>query len=43
MNLAERRPRNVAVVTLTNKMVRTIWALRAHDRAYQEGFMSQTT
>jgi transposase len=41
VNLAERRPRNVAVVALANKMARTIWALLAHDRVYQKGFVSQ--
>lgn len=40
-NLAKRRPRNVVVVALANKMARTIWALLAHERAYQKGFVSQ--
>jgi len=40
-NLAKRRPQNVVVVALANKMARTIWALLAHDRAYQKGFVSQ--
>jgi transposase len=40
-NLAKRRPHNVVVVALANKMARTIWALLAHDRAYQKGFVSQ--
>lgn len=39
--LRRRRPLNVAVVALANKMARTIWALLAHDRAYQKGFVSQ--
>jgi len=30
--LAERRPKNVAIVALANKMARTIWALSAHQR-----------
>ena len=30
-----RRPPNVAVVALANKMARTAWALVAHGRAYQ--------
>lgn len=38
--LRRRRPLNVAVVALANKMARTIWALLAHDRAYQKGFVS---
>ena len=37
LRLAERRPVNVAVVALANKMARTTRALLAHDRAYQEG------
>ena len=41
VNLAERRPRNVAVVALANKMARTIWAVLAHERVYQKGFVSQ--
>jgi transposase len=41
LTLAERRPRNVAIVALANKMARTIWALLAHDREYQKGFVSQ--
>jgi transposase len=40
-NLAMRRPQNVVVVALANKLARTIWALLAHDRAYQKGFVSQ--
>ena len=39
--LRRRRPLNVAVVALANKMARTIWALLAHERAYQKGFVSQ--
>ena len=41
LRLAERRPANVAVVALANKMARTIWALLAHNQAYQEGFVSR--
>ena len=41
LRLAERRPLNVAVVALANKMARTIWALLAHDRTYQPNFVSQ--
>ena len=41
LRLAERRPANVAVVALANKMARTIWALLAHDRTYQERFVSR--
>lgn len=36
--LLARRPFNVAVVALANKMARTIWALLAHGRTYQSGY-----
>jgi transposase len=39
--LLKRRPKNVAVVALANKMARTIWALTAHERAYQTGYVSR--
>lgn len=39
--LRQRRPLNMAVVALANKMARTIWALLAHERTYQKGFVSQ--
>jgi transposase len=39
--LAKRRPKNVVVVAMANKMARTIWALMAHERAYQSGYVSQ--
>jgi len=32
-----RRPKNVVVVALANKMARTIWAVLAHDRRLPEG------
>lgn len=35
-----RRPRNVVVVALANKMARTIWAVLAHDRRYQRDYVS---
>jgi len=41
VRLAERRPPNVVTVALANKTARTIWALLAHDRAYQANFVSQ--
>ena len=41
LRLAERRPANVATVTLANKTARTIWALLAHDRTYQPNGVSQ--
>jgi transposase len=39
-NLQTRRPANVAVVALANKMARTAWAVLAHGSAYQKGFVS---
>lgn len=39
--LLERRPFNVAVVALANKMARTAWALAAHGRAYQDNYGAQ--
>ena len=36
--LLVRRPLNVAVVALANKMARTIWALLAHERTYEKGY-----
>ena len=39
--LLERRPFNVAVVALANKMARTAWALAAHERTYQENYGAQ--
>ena len=39
--LLERRPLNVAVVALANKMARTAWALAAHGRTYQENYGAQ--
>ncbi len=38
--LLARRPLNVAVVALANKMARTAWAIVAHDRAYQRDWKS---
>jgi len=39
--LVKRRPKNVAVVALANKMARTIWALSAHERTYQVGHVGR--
>jgi len=36
--LLVRRPMNVAVVALVNKMARTIWALLTHERTYQKDY-----
>ena len=41
--LLARRPFNVAVVALANKMARTIWALLAHACAYQPGYVAHAT
>src|SRR5687768_3846280 len=40
-----RRPKNVAIVALANKMARTIWALLAHSRSFDPnwGRTSMTT
>ncbi len=37
----KRRPKNVAVVAMANKMARTIWALTAHERVYQSRYVSR--
>jgi transposase len=37
--LVKRRPKNVAVVAMANKMARTIWALLAYERAYQSEYV----
>ena len=39
--LLQRRPLNVAVVALANKMARTAWALSAHGRTYQHNYGAQ--
>jgi len=36
--LLARRPFNTVVVALANKMARTIWAMMAHNRAYQKNY-----
>ena len=36
----KRRPQNVVIVALANKMARTIWAILAHGRPYQDGYVS---
>jgi len=40
-DLVQRRPRNVAIVALANKIARTIWALLAHQRTYKPGYAPQ--
>lgn len=38
--MRKRRPPNVVIVALANKMARTIWAVLAHGRSYQKGHVS---
>jgi transposase len=38
--IKKRRPMNVAVVAQANRMARTIWAILAHDRQYEKGYVS---
>ncbi|USX06616.1 IS110 family transposase [Paraburkholderia fungorum] len=38
--LGKRRPFNVVIVALANKIARTIWALLAHDRQYGREYVS---
>ncbi|MGO4479914.1 IS110 family transposase [Massilia sp. 2TAF26] len=38
--LSQRRPPNVVIVALANKIARTIWAVLAHNRAYDKEHVS---
>lgn len=38
--LSQRRPPNVVIVALANKIARTIWAVLAHERAYDKDHVS---
>lgn len=38
--LRKRRPMNVAVVAQANRMARTTWAILAHDRPCEKGYVS---
>lgn len=40
--LMQRRPANVAVVALANKLARTAWALVAHQRAFERQWVSRS-
>jgi transposase len=40
MGLQSRRPANVAIVALANKMARTAWAILAKGSAYQKDYVS---
>ena len=42
MRVADRRNPNIAAVALANKNARTIWALLAHGREYQPGYVSRS-
>jgi transposase len=41
--LLSRRPKNVAIVALANKMARTIWALMAHGRTFDPSWSRAAT
>ncbi|MBR8403843.1 IS110 family transposase [Burkholderia cenocepacia] len=38
--IRKRRPLNVAIVAQANRTARTIWAILAHDRPYEKGYVS---
>ena len=38
--MKKRRPSNVVIVALANKMARTIWAVLAHEQPYQKDYVS---
>lgn len=38
--ISKRRPSNVVTVALANKIARTIWAVLAHERAYDSQYIS---
>lgn len=38
--ISQRRPPNVVIVALANKIARTIWAVLAHERAYEKEHVS---
>jgi transposase len=38
--MSQRRPPNVVIVALANKMARTIWAVLAHEHAYDKDHVS---
>lgn len=37
--MCQRRPLNVVIVALANKMARMVWALIAHERQYDKGYV----
>jgi transposase len=40
VKLTNRRNKNIAAVALANKTARTVWALLAHDREFQPGYVA---
>lgn len=38
--IKERRPTDVAVVAMTSKLARTIWAVITHDREWNKDYVS---
>jgi len=38
--ISARRPANVVIVALANKIARTIWAVLAHERKYDKAYVS---
>jgi len=42
-DLLMRRPKNVAVVALANKMARTMWALLAHGRSFDQNWAQRAS
>jgi len=38
--MSRRRPKNVVIVALANKMARTIWVVLAHNRPYRKDYAS---
>jgi transposase len=39
--IRKRRPPNVVIVALANKMARMIWAVLAHERPYEKAYVSE--
>jgi transposase len=40
-SLLQRRPTNVPIIAMANKMAQTAWAILAHGREYQKDYVSQ--
>ena len=41
-SVVQRRNKNVAAVALANKNARIVWALLAHDRSYEPGYVRES-